>query len=208
MDEILIFLRDSPGHWGLAVVFAAAAVEYLAPPLPADTVVLAGSLLVVAGSSSFGVVLLAVVAGGTLGSTVQYVLGRTLADPESGTLRGGKWLGRLFGEEAQRRVLAAVKTHGLRVIAINRMLPGIRAGAFLVAGAARLPAPATLALGFLSNLAWAVLLLGVGTVVGGNFEKLQRWLSVYQTVAGTLVLALVAVGYFVYRNKVRERNEG
>lgn len=199
MEAALQFIRENPGGWSLALLGAAAALEYLLPPFPADLLIVGGALLVVAGQWSFGAVLGVVVLGGFLGSVLTYGLGRLLVD-ERGSLRGGRTIERLTGKGSLDRFFEAFRKHGGWVIAINRALPGIRAATFLAAGAAGLPVLRTLLLGLLSNVLWSSLLLGTGVLLGDNWEKIDRVLGVYQ-VLGFGILALIVVAVLRLRRR-------
>ena len=78
LEDILEFLKENAGIEALALVFTASASEYILPPLPADTVIVLSSLLVIAGTWSFASVYFAVVTGGVVGSILQYMLGYIL----------------------------------------------------------------------------------------------------------------------------------
>lgn len=195
MEEVLQLVRESPNGLALALVFAAAALEYMVPPLPADSVVLAASLLVVSGAVSFPVVYGVAVAGGATGAFAHYMLGHLLADDE-GNLRH---LGRLqtwLGADSVHRFFAAFRRYGYWVIVLNRAFPGVRAMTFIAAGAARLPLLPVMLAGLVSNLAWTLLILGVGVEVGNDWEKIRATFSVYQRaiylVGGTALVLFVA----------------
>lgn len=200
METALEIIRNHSGVSALLVLFAAAMLEYMLPPVPGDSIVLAGSLLVVAGAWPFWVVLAVAVAGGFAGSVVHYLLGRL------GGERAHLWMRRLAGEQAHDRFAQAFQKYGLWVIAINRALPGIRAVVFLAAGALGVPAHRALAAGLVSNVAWSFGLLTLGVSIGGNFEKIKDALGVYQWVAAGVVLALVAV-VMVWRRVRRSAQE-
>lgn len=196
MEEVLAFVRESPTDLALLIVFVAAALEYVVPPLPADSVLLAGSLLVVAGSVSFPVVYVVAVAGGALGALAHYQLGHLLAD-ETGRLRVGRWVERLLGASAMPRFFQAFRRYGLWVIVLNRAFPGVRAVTFLAAGAARLGLGKVMLAGLVSNLAWTFLVLSVGVQVGSDWEKIEATFQRYQraifAAGGAVLVLFVAV---------------
>lgn len=177
----------------MAAVFVAAALEYLLPPLPADTVVLSGSLLVLAGAWSFAAVALSAVLGGLLGALVHFEIGRGLATKD-GKVRGQKYLERIAGEGAMARFFGAFRKHGMWVIAFNRAFPGVRAVTFIAAGCAGLPRMKTMAYGLISNVGWTLALLGLGVSVGANWEKIQAVFAVYKTA----VYSLGGIGLTVF----------
>ncbi|MCK6548309.1 DedA family protein [Myxococcota bacterium] len=204
MEALLDLVRESSGIWALVAVFVAAALEYMIPPLPADSVVLAGSLLVVSGAWPLPIVFGAAVAGGFVGSAVHYSIGRALSTPDGG-MRGQRWIEKLTGRGAIDRFFTVFRRYGVWVIALNRMMPGIRSVAFLAAGAARLPPLATLGLGLVSNLIWTSIILGLGISVGGNWEKISETFAVYSRgimIVGA-VLAFGVITFFVWRRRRR-----
>ena len=196
LDGILEYLKENAGIEALALVFTASASEYIIPPLPADTVIVLSSLLVLAGSWSVASVYSAVVTGGVFGSIVQYKLGNTLkiksaAGPLFSFVR--PWMGANHIEEFAH----LFRKYGYWLILFNRFMPGLRAAVFLACGAAGLNFRWVITLGLVSNLLWSALLLRLGLLVGENFEKIQTTLSVYRNVA--IVIMIAFVGVFAYR---------
>lgn len=206
MNEVLEFLRSHPGWWGLLIIYAAAALEYLVPPLPADSVVLAGALLVVAGAQPFSTVFVVAVAGGATGALIHYGLGRWCTRPD-GTLKGQRLFDRILGPGALPRFFEVFRKYGMWVIALNRAFPGVRAVTFFAAGAARLPLLRVMLAGSVANLGWTALILTVGVEVGGSWEKIEAAFAVYQK--GVYAVAVSgAVVYGLYRWWKRRRAAG
>ncbi len=206
MEAALEFLRDNPGAWGLVVTYAAAGLEYLLPPLPADSVVLAGSLLVVAGIQPMWLVFTVAVLGGATGAAVHYFLGGWRLRPD-GPVRDRVWVERMTGKGSLERFFEKLRRYGLWLIAFNRAFPGVRAVTFFAAGMARMKFVPVMAAGLVSNVLWTALVLGLGVSVGGNWEKIQEVFGVYKTalyIAGATGLVL----WLVYRQvkKRRQRN--
>ena len=196
MEELIQYVRDHAGLMSLALVFAAAAIEYLIPPLPADTVVVFSAVLILAEAWSFAVVFTCVVLGGVLGSLLQYLLGRSLVD-QAGGFRGEAMVHRLFGARSTELFVTKFREHGYWVIALNRFFPGVRAGVFLMSGALNLNWLRVVTFGLVSNLVWSFGLLLLGITVGDNLEKIKSVLSVYRYSAGGIMIALI--GVFAYR---------
>ncbi len=197
MADVINFIQNNPGAWGLIIVAVAAALEYWVPLLPADSVVLAGSLLVVAGSHHFATVATAAVLGGIAGTLGHFYLGRWLG--RHGT---PKWLQRWITPAALEKFFVAFRRHGMWVLALNRALPGVRAITFLAAGLAGLPLLRTMFFGLISNIGWTCLILSVGVLVGGSWEKIEAAFTVYQrAVYGLAVLAVVI--FFLVRMRRR-----
>lgn len=187
----------------MVVVFLAAALEYMVPPLPADSVLLASSLLVIAHAWSLPTVLAVAVAGGFVGSTLHYAIGRALA-VEGGGMRGQRVVEKLTGKGSIERFFERFRRYGSWLILFNRMFPGIRGATFLAAGAARLPPVKTLLLGLLSNIAWTLTILLLGVTVGGSWEKIEATFRVYSRTLGLVVLG-VGGGIWLVRALLRRR---
>ncbi|MFO0725703.1 MAG: DedA family protein [Myxococcota bacterium] len=200
MEAALELVRSHSGPSALLVLFVAAALEYMLPPVPGDSIVLAGSLLVVAGAWPFWVVLVVAVAGGFLGSTVHYGLGRL------GGHRAHRWIVRFAGEKGLQRFEDAFQHRGLWVIAVNRALPGVRAIVFLAAGVLEVPPARALGVGLISNIVWSTGLLVLGVSIGDNAEKISAALGVYQWVAAGLAVFGIGV-YMLWRRRRRRPEE-
>ncbi len=97
MELLLEWVRTHAGPWALLAIFGGAAAEYMVPPLPADSVVLAGALLVIAGHHSFLVVFAVAVAGGMCGAMSHYWLGRRFL--ANGKLADNRWVSRWVNEQ-------------------------------------------------------------------------------------------------------------
>lgn len=203
LQQILDYVRESSGPGALVVLFLAAMLEYMLPFVPGDSIVLAGSLLVVAGRWPFLTVYVVAVAGGFLGSISHYVIGRALVGPD-GKMRGLRQVERVIGEGAMEKFFQAFQRHGLWVIAINRALPGVRAACFLAAGAANISPVRALGAGLVSNLVWSAGLLLLGVSIGSNIDKIKDALGVFQWGAAGLVVVVVVVVLLVRRARKRK----
>lgn len=204
METLIELVRDNHGSWTLVAVFLAAALEYMVPPLPADSVVLAAALLVVAGVYPFWLVAIVAIGGGATGALSHYGLGRLLSKPDGG-VKGQKVIERILGPDSMERFLLTFRNWGMWAIVVNRALPGVRAITFFAAGAARLPLGMTMAAGLVSNVAWTMAILGLGVGVGESAEKIEAAFAVYKTVVysvgGALLLALIVAWWWRKRRR-------
>ena len=179
------------GLVGLVVFFVAAALEYVVPPFPGDTITLLGGVYAVRGEHPWPLVFGVVVAGSVLGALINYQVGHWLGgrfERRPGEAFLGITHARL--EELQARM----RLRGPWLLLINRFLPGIRGLIFVAAGAARMPRVNALALGALSAMAHTALVLAVGVAVGGNLDRLEMLMGRYQRFAvGLVLLGLGAV---------------
>ena len=182
--------------WGLLILFACAAIEYVFPPFPGDTVTLFGAVLVGKWGWSFPIVFAAVTLGSTVGAALDYALGVKLH-----SWREGK------DSRADRRVeriLEGFRRWGIWLIAANRFFPGIRAFFFVAAGMAGYSFLPVVGLALVSAIAWNLLIVGAGVYVGAEFDTIRTVVGRYQTVVWILIILAVVAGLVVWLKRRRK----
>lgn len=169
----------------------ASLIEYVVPPFPGDSVVLAGGALVYRAQASWVAAFVAVMAGNAVGISANYALGVFLAS---------RWelLGRRalpFGLTAARLEAAQhrMRQAGPWLLVLNRFLPTFRSTLFIAAGAARMRLRDVMAWGLVSGGIWTVGLFAVGAVLGKNAESVHQFMKQYQTVALAAAAFILAV---------------
>lgn len=188
LTQLTDWVAAHPNGWGLALLGAAALIEYVFPPFPGDAIVVFGAFLVVRHGWSAAGVFGAVLLGSAIGSMAVYSFGRALAD------RGHR-------RPAVDAIVVRFSRHGALYLAINRFLPSVRALFFVAAGMARLPFGQVLAWGLVSAAAWNALLLTLGLALGASWERLQALLIAYSAVAWSLLGLVAAVALFRWWRK-------
>jgi len=187
LSGLLETLRAWPPAWTYLALFGGALVEYVFPPVPGDTVVVVGAVLVGAFGWSLANVFAVVTAGAVLGAALDFALGRWLARTGRVTrLAPGK-------RRAIEGLVERFRRHGAVYLAVNRFLPGVRAFFFVAAGLAGLGWGPVLLWSTVSAMAWNALLVGLGYALGTNLESLERALSTYQSAAWGLIAVVVGV---------------
>lgn len=182
------------GQWWAAPILAgAAAIEYLFPPFPGDTVTLAGAVLARLGNWSIPLIFSVLMAGNLMGAMADYLVGRRLLNPE----RLARQRGIANHTEMLARVLTGFERFGPALLIVNRFLPGIRALFFVAAGMARLRPGAVLFYASISAALWTALLIGAGFLVGDNLPLLEQLFARYFQVAWGLVG--IAVGLLIWQ---------
>ncbi|QSQ22956.1 DedA family protein [Pyxidicoccus parkwayensis] len=191
MVEFIDQLISSLGPLGLLVLGVAAALEYVVPPFPGDTITLLGGVYAVRGTQPWPLVFLVVTVGSVVGAAINYWAGR--------------WLARRFDAHPEKSyfgitharleaVQARMRRSGPWLLLANRFLPGIRGLIFVAAGAAEMPRFNALLLGAISAMAHTALVLALGAAVGGNLERLVTLVARYQyAVEGLVVVGVLAV---------------
>jgi len=194
LDEFLHTLEYGPQYWAYALVAAAAAIEYVFPPIPGDTVALFAVALAVRAQLHWALVYLALTLGALAGGLAAWGFGIWLANNEE------NWPSFLKTPRATR-ALDAVRRgyaqHGAMYLVANRFLPALRAFFFIGAGLSRMNAAPVIAFGAISAALWNALLMLVGYAVGSNWDVLRSLAERYA--AAMLILVIVAVAGIVAR---------
>ncbi len=189
VHDFIVWLRSLPPGGIYVVLLVVAYGENLVPPIWGDTVIVLCGSLVGLGVLDFGPTVALSALGGSLGFLTVFAVGRRLGSaihdphhlrwiPRAPLDRVGRWLGRW----------------GYGVVAVNRFLSGGRAVIGLLAGASPLRWGPTALWATVSAVAWSLLLVWGGSVLGSEWERVLEWLKTYgRIVTALLVLAGVLV---------------
>jgi membrane protein DedA with SNARE-associated domain len=188
LDEFLHTLEHGPQYWAYALVAAAAAVEYVFPPIPGDTVALFAVALAVRAQLHWVFVYPSMTLGALLGGLGAWGFGLWLANNEDSWPSFLKTPGATRALDAVRR---GYEQHGGMYLAVNRFLPALRAFFFVGAGLSRMSAGPVIVFGGISAALWNALLMGLGYAVGNNWDVLREVAERYA--AATLILIVLAV---------------
>ncbi len=173
------------------VVFVSSMLEYVFPPYWGDTVILVGFFLAGQGAVPGWTIFVGAVAGGVLGATIAYGLGR----------RYGLRAIRMFTRRGRRsrsreRLDRLFARFGERVLLLNRFLPVVRGVLLYGAGGMQLRPRPVLVYTAIGNVAWVGLLMGVGLLTGGTWEQIQDSFRHYSW-AGAVAAGLLVLGGLV-----------
>ncbi|MEM6288423.1 MAG: DedA family protein [Bacteroidota bacterium] len=185
------WLQALPPAGIYAVLLGVAYGENLVPPIWGDTVVVLCGSLVGAGVLAFGPTVALASLGGALGFLTVFAVGRRLGDAIHDPARW-RWIPRAPMAAAERWL----SRWGYGVIAANRFLAGGRSVIGLLAGASGLRWAPTVLWSTVSSIAWSLLLVWAGALVGREWERVIEWLGAYGK-AVTAVLAVVGVAVLV-----------
>jgi membrane-associated protein len=199
----LQWLQETHPYLGVLALGASALVEYVFPPFPGDTVIIAGAVMVGAFGFPLVPVFLAVLVGSTLGAAADFWIGRLVARGRGGRVQR-MWIVRHAFDGADRFSRAFAR-YGEGVIAINRFLPGVRAFLFVAAGMGGMRFWRVMLWATVSNVVYTAALFLAGTFVGANLDTLAAWVRQAGLWAWAIVLAAVAVGVGAWAWKRRRR---
>jgi membrane protein DedA with SNARE-associated domain len=193
-DAQLIFdwISAQPLALGLLCIAGAAMIEYVFPPFPGDTVVVASAVLIPNAGWPWWAVFTSVLAGSVAGAMLAYFFGVWV-----GSRPQDHWVSRKLGSPKMtariEKVKDGFKRHGTTYIAANRFLPAFRSIFFVAAGMSDLPAARVAFFAAVSAMLWNALLMGVGWSVGYQLAELSSWVQNYGIAVG---IALVATLLF------------
>jgi membrane protein DedA with SNARE-associated domain len=94
--------------------------------------------------------------------------------------------------------------HATSAVLIGRCVPLIRSVVSIPAGFRRMKLIPYIAYTFLGSLVWNILLIGAGALLGDNWERVGRYVGVFQWVVIALVIAAAArfvLGVYRRRNQ-------
>ena len=196
MNGLERFFESLGAGWAYLFLFLSSLAENLFPPMPGDTVLLLGAVLVGKGKLAFGPVYASTTAGSVLGFMLCYAAGfkwgiRLFQRRSAGT----------FSESNLRRVRMWFDAYGYGVLAVNRFLAGFRAVVAFAAGIVRMDARPVFLFALVSCLLWNGILIAAGIKVGEHWSVVVQN---YQRVMFGLLCLAVLIGWFKsYRKKER-----
>lgn len=199
MVELLDSWIHAVGPFAYLVLAVAAALEYVVPPFPGDTVVLLGGVYAVRGEKSWLLVFLVIIAGSVLGAAVNYFVGRWVDVKVERRLERKAILG--MSLEQLHSVEARMRRRGAWLLLFNRFIPGVRGLFFVAAGMSNMPVQKVLVLGAISAAAHTAVVLALGIALGGNVERIEGVVARYQSLAlwGLAVVGLLFVAQLAFR---------
>lgn len=194
LDAVLERMLSLPAGLVAAVLAAAAALENIVPPIPADVVVLFGGFLTARTGESVWLVFLAVWGGNVAGALLVYSVGRRYGRRIFGT----RWGSYLLRPRQLAQLDDLYRNRGTVVLFISRFLPIFRALVPAFAGMsgvgwvrAAVPIAAASAL-------WYGLIIYVGATAGRNWDVIlhnvqsaSRWLAF-----PAVILVLLVIGWW------------
>lgn len=193
LQDVAHLLSDAYGTWGYPIILGGALLEntaLLGLLLPGGALVLLGAVYAQQGMLLLPVVLLCGWLGMILGTSVDFALGRWGV---RSSLWQRHWRVRMEPKLADaERFLAR---HGVWALLLAHFIGHIRSFVAITAGMSGLPYRRFLCYEVIAALAWNIVWVTAGYLVGTNLGLLQRFVSG----AGLALLLAVGLGYLIYR---------
>lgn len=200
VEQFVYELTQLNPFWVYVAVAGIAYIENIFPPFPSDVVVVAAGSLIGLGSVDFLTALTLATVGSTLGFMTMYKIGDWFGDS---VLETGKI--KFIPLDAVKKTEVWFKQYGYGLIVANRFLAGTRAVVSFFAGLSELAFGKTVALSFVSALAWNFILLYAGKMLGQNWREIGYYLETYSkvvTVVIAVVVIVVLVRWFIRQRRV------
>jgi len=196
----LIEWADSLGEfWFYLALGFCSLLENLFTPFPGDTCTVFGAYLAGLGKVNAWGVFLASTAGGTIGFTGLYLIGRFAVKKMEGK---GKFLG--LSTASYNKISCSFQRWGYGIVIFNRLFYGVRFAIAIFAGFTRLNLGKTIAAALLGTALWNILLVYLGMELGENWQTFKSILWKYNRVilsAAAIALGIYLLWRFIWRRK-------
>jgi len=183
-------IMNSMGYF--AIVFLMF-LENVFPPIPSELIMPLAGFTATQGKLALLGVIIAGTLGSVLGALPLYYVGKTVGEDrlKNWADKYGKWL--TISREDIEKAQAWFDKHGGAAVFIGRLVPGVRSIISIPAGIGNMNLPLFLLYSAFGAGVWSSLLAYLGYLLGGNYEKVEKFL----TPVSYGVLGLVIVVYIV-----------
>lgn len=172
-------------------VFLLTLLETVFPPIPSELIMPLAGYLASSGDMSLWGAIVAGTAGSLLGALVLYWIGRKVGKERLMKFadRHGRWL--TLSRNDIERASGWFDRHGGWAVFVCRLIPGLRSLISIPAGIQGMSLLPFLLYTAAGSLAWTALLVYLGYLLGGNFERVGDWVGPISNV----VLGGIAIWY-------------
>ena len=190
MLEWITGIMNSMGY--LAIVFLMF-LENVFPPIPSELIMPLAGFTATQGKLALVGVVLAGTLGSVLGALPLYYLGKIVGENrlKNWADKYGKWL--TVSRQDIEKAQAWFDKHGVAAVFFGRLVPGVRSIISVPAGIANMNLPLFLIYTTLGAGIWTSMLAYAGYLLGGNYAKVEKFVSPFSYG----VLGLVVVVYLV-----------
>ena len=197
-EQIITTLNTLPNESIYLFLFINALTEYLFPPFPGDTIMVFGAYLVGTGKLDLLTVYCVSTAGSLCGFLILFSFGKHYG--REFFLRKNY---RFFSKEMILQIEAWFQRYGVRLIAANRLLSGVRSAIALFAGIANMKVMVTTLAALTSSLIWNAVLISGGYFLGKNWHLVVTILKRYNQAVVTLLV--VSLLFYLWKKNKRKK---
>jgi len=182
------------GYTGIAAVMA---LETVFPPIPSELVLPLAGFHVARGTLGFVPALGASTLGAVLGALVLYTIARLGGRPL--VLRLHPLL--RISDRDMDRADRWFDRRAVPIVLFGRLVPGVRSLVSVPAGLSEMPVWRFLAATTAGTLAWNAALLGAGTLLGAQYDRVEGYVGPVSTVVMVAVVLAVVGGVVWLRRR-------
>lgn len=177
------------GYVGLFLILV---LENIFPPIPSEAVLPLAGYLTGKGEMNVVLAVLVATAGAVVGALILYFAGDWFGEARIRRLirRYGKWLA--VTETDFDTAGAWFDRRGNLAVLMCRCVPVVRSIVSIPAGIRRMPLLPFVVFTAIGSAIWNSVLIGLGWIVGDNWDTIERYTDLFQYLVILLVLALIA----------------
>lgn len=196
LAEWAIDVIDALGYWGLFLILV---LENVFPPIPSEAVLPLAGFLTGQGRMNYFLAVLVATAGAVIGALILYYFGGWFGDRRIRWMvrKWGKWFA--ITEEDFDTASAWFDRRGTIAVMVCRCVPIVRSLVSIPAGIRNMALAPFIIYSAIGSAVWNSILIGLGWIVGDNWEDIEGYADYLQYVVILLVLALIA--FYVYKRK-------
>jgi membrane protein DedA with SNARE-associated domain len=165
------------------------AIENVFPPIPSEIILPLAGFAAGRGEFSVWAAIIWTTAGSVVGAFALYLVGMLCSD---GWVRRTIARMPLVSEDDVAKAEAWFDRHGRASVFWGRMIPGVRSFVSIPAGQRRMPWWEFTAFTALGSLIWNSVFVGGGYLLGSQWQLVEQYAGVFQTIVLVLLVALVA----------------
>ncbi|MES2503912.1 MAG: DedA family protein [Myxococcota bacterium] len=171
----------------MLLLFFAAWIEYILPPFPGDTLLVAGGFFAAQGALPLPLTFAVLTLGSVTGCVVGWAIGYH-----------GLGLRRLINVDYLDRVKRGYERFGIWLLIVNRFIPGLRGAFMITAGLIKMPIRPILIWGTVSALLWNSLLIALGFIFSDSIEKILKLMGTYSKTV-LILLGILFIGWLFFK---------
>jgi membrane protein DedA with SNARE-associated domain len=193
---------ESLGYIGLFLMIA---LENVFPPIPSEVVLPWAGFLTGQGRMWFPGAVIAATLGSLAGALVLYYAGYAFGEHRVRAIvrKYGKWA--MTSEEDIDKADDWFDHHDREAVLFGRLFPVVRSLISIPAGFRHMPLPRFLLYTAIGSAIWNTVLIGIGWILGENWDAVEQYVGYLQYLVILGVLAGIA--WFIYI-KLKQRKNG
>ncbi|WP_091735141.1 DedA family protein [Marininema mesophilum] len=201
MEQTMLELLSQYGYWG---IFFFLVLGIVGLPLPDEIMMTFIGYLASAGQLDLALTFISSLLGSICGITISYFLGGRLGYPFLKRY-GNKFF---INRRRLRMTQFLFRKYGNWVLFFGYFIPGVRHITAYVAGISRMPWTRFAAYAYTGGLFWCTTFIGLGYLVGANWERAITTFEHYGalTIWVLVPLLLITLAWFIYNQHQRRYN--